>query len=140
MSGGSRGGAVTLRSRSHPPPVQTQRANFPHYAYLLASDQGLWGLSIGGHCPQRSLRDLVPRKEAQRLVEPLPTPSPSPEAGTLPCPHQVASHLLLDPVSDEAEAPAGVANGKVVHPASEDRIDGDHHFPHRLGSHPPELV
>src|SRR4029453_5433651 len=61
--------------RFQPPPRQTQRADFPHCAFLLASHQGLWDLS----CWER-FRPLswalppVVLEQAQVLVEPLPTP------------------------------------------------------------------
>ena len=42
---GSGTGAVALRLRFQSPPHQTQRADFPHCAFLLASHQGLWDLS-----------------------------------------------------------------------------------------------
>jgi hypothetical protein len=48
--------------------------------------------------------------------------------------HHVAPNLLFDPGVNEAEALAGVTHRKVVHPASQDRIDQFDHPTHRLGS------
>src|SRR5437764_473767 len=45
------------------------------------------------------------------------------EALTLPGSGHVAPNLLLHPVSDIRETPAGVADRKVVHPAAQDGID-----------------
>src|SRR5262249_15630825 len=44
----------------------------------------------------------------------------------------MSSHLLLHPVFDEAETSTGVAKGKVVHPAGQNRVDELHHPPYRL--------
>ena len=44
---GSRTGAVRLGVRLQPPPHQTQRADFPHCAFLPASRQGLWTYRAG---------------------------------------------------------------------------------------------
>jgi len=37
--------SISTMPRFQPPPRRTQLADFPHYALLLASAQGLWGLS-----------------------------------------------------------------------------------------------
>src|SRR5215469_11396634 len=61
--------------RFQPPPRQTQRADFPHCAFLLASHQGLWDLSDWERFRHLSwaLHPVV-LKQGQVLVEPLPTP------------------------------------------------------------------
>src|SRR4029434_10939266 len=45
------------------------------------------------------------------------------EAGRLVGPHQMVPNLLLDPVSNVREAPARMANRKVLHPATQNRVD-----------------
>jgi hypothetical protein len=62
-------------------------------------------------------------KEPKRAIEPLLTPPLPPEAWALTGSGQVALNLLLYPVSDIREAPAGVADRKVVHPAAQNGID-----------------
>src|SRR5262245_62875038 len=80
--------------RFQPPPRQTQRADFPHCAFLLASHQGLWGLS-GWECfPLWSLHPVVV-EQAQVVIQPLPTPPLPAEALAIPCTHQVTSDLLF---------------------------------------------
>src|SRR6266702_4263117 len=43
---GSRTGAILERAGFQPPPQQTQRADFPHWAFLCASRQGLCGFFV----------------------------------------------------------------------------------------------
>jgi hypothetical protein len=52
--------------------------------------------------------------------------------------YQMSPHLLLHPVSDHGEAPARIANPKVVHPTSQDRIDRFDHVSDRLAAIPSE--
>ena len=72
----SRWSAVRLPwSRFQPPPHQTQHADFPHYAFLSASRQGLWDLS----CRERFRSgprppDPVITVQSQPLIQPAPTP------------------------------------------------------------------
>src|SRR5262245_27728829 len=47
---------------------------------------------------------------------------------TLAGPRQVVPHLLLYPVSDVREAPAGVTERKVLHPAAQNGIDTRNHL------------
>src|SRR6266566_1685153 len=46
VSVGSRTGAILERAGFQPPPQQTQRADFPHWAFLCASRQGLCGFFV----------------------------------------------------------------------------------------------
>src|SRR5215470_9250921 len=52
----------------------------------------------------------------------------------------MSAHLLLHPAFDITEAATGVADGEVVHPAAQNRIDELHHPPHRLRVEAPEDV
>jgi hypothetical protein len=61
--------------------------------------------------------------EPERAIQPPLTPPLPSKARTLATPRQVAPNLILDLVSDVREAPAGVAYGKVVHPAPQNGID-----------------
>src|SRR5262249_29635978 len=45
--------------RFQPPPRQTQRADFPHCAFLLASYQGLWDLSCWDRFQPWSLPPVI---------------------------------------------------------------------------------
>lgn len=66
---------------------------------------------------------LVLVEEPQRSIQPFPAPPLPSEALALTSSGQVAPNLLLYPVSDIREAPAGVADRKVVHPAAQNGID-----------------
>ena len=55
--------------RFQPPPRQTQRAVFPHCAFLLASYQGLWGLSDWERFQPGSVHPVVV-EQAQALIQP----------------------------------------------------------------------
>src|SRR5262245_24338042 len=117
--------------RFQPPPRRTQRADFPHYALLFASRQGLWDLSRW-----RDFRlwptNPIAVEQLQVLVEPWPTPSRPAEAPTFLGSQHVAPNLLLHPVLDEAEACTGVTDREVVDPAAEHRGDQTEHPFHRL--------
>src|SRR5438874_6824001 len=62
-------------------------------------------------------------KEPERAIQPFLAPPLPSEALALTGSGQVAPNLLLHPVSDIRETPAGVADRKVVHPAAQDGID-----------------
>src|ERR1019366_3921046 len=62
-------------------------------------------------------------EEPECRVEPFATPPLPAESFALPGTHQVSPNLLLHPVFDHRKAPARVSHGKVVHPASQDRVD-----------------
>src|SRR6202165_6323875 len=81
---------------------------------------------------------LVAVKQSQGVVQPLRTPPLPAEAASIPCSHHVPPYLQLYPVLDELKAPAGVANGEVVHPAPQNRVDDLDYPVHRLGSMSPE--
>ena len=57
------------------------------------------------------------------MVEPFPTPSFPAVAFAIAGTHQVPPDLLFYPVFDHRETFARVADSKVVHPLSQDRID-----------------
>jgi len=77
-------------------------------------------------------------EESKRPIQPFLAPPLPPEALALTSFGQVAPNLLLYPVSDIRETPAGVAHRKVVHPAPQDRIDLLDQFPHGLRAIAPE--
>ena len=82
--------------------------DFPYWAVLLASRQGLCDLSRWQHFRILVVPHLVVSIQSQRLVQPLPTPSVPAETLALPCTHQVSPYLLLDPVFHVSKAPTGV--------------------------------
>jgi hypothetical protein len=57
-------------------------------------------------------------EQLQDFIEPLRTPPLPAEALSVPSPPQVTPNLLLHPVSNEAEALAGMPNRKVIHPTA----------------------
>ena len=71
-------------------------------------------------------------KEHERPIQRCPAPPLPSEALALAGSRQVAPNLLLYPVSDIRETPARVADGKVLHPAPQDRIDLLDQLPHGL--------
>src|SRR5262245_15707729 len=122
--------------RFQPPPRQTQRADFPHCAFLLASHQGLGDLSGWERCQAWALHPVF-FEQAHMLVEPLPTPPLPAEAPPFPCTHQMTPDFLFHPIFDKTKAPTGIADSKVPHPAAQDRVDQRHHPLDRLGLIPP---
>src|SRR5262249_49096640 len=86
--------------------------------------------------------DLVPHpvvvEDPERSVDPRRTPPLPAEAPTTPRSHQMAPHLLLDPLLHEPKAPCRVPDSEVVHPAQQDWIDHRDHLPHRLRVPAPE--
>src|ERR1043165_5064625 len=62
-------------------------------------------------------------KQSQRPIQPILAPPLPPKALALATSRQVTPNLLLYPVSDVREAPAGVAHRKVIHPTSQNGID-----------------
>lgn len=71
--------------------------SFPHCAFLFTSYQGLWDLS-GWERFQPWPLDPVVVKQAQALIQPLPTPPLPAEALAVPCTHQMPSDLLFHPI------------------------------------------
>src|SRR5215813_1809942 len=112
--------------RFQPPPRQTQRADFPHCAFLLASCQELWDLSCWERFQPWSVHPVVVA-QAQALIQPLPTPPLPTEAPPLPCTHQMPSDLLFHPIFDKTKASTGVTHRKVPDPAPQDRINQRDH-------------
>src|SRR6202521_2165689 len=88
-----------------PPPRQTQRAVFPHWAFLLASRQDLWDLSCWLGFRHRATNPVC-LKQSQFAIQPWPTPPLPAEAFPLPRPHQMPPDLLFYPVFDKRKAPA----------------------------------
>jgi hypothetical protein len=125
--------------RFQPPPRQTQRADFPHCAFLLASHQGLWDLSGWERFQPWALHPVV-FEQAQMLVEPLPTPPLPAEAPPFPYTHQMTPDFLFHPIFDKTKAPTGITDSKVPHPAAQDWVDQRHHPLDRLGLIPPKDV
>src|SRR5713101_9442940 len=62
-------------------------------------------------------------KQPERVIEPRRTPPLPAEAPTIPRPHQMAPHLLLDPLPHKGKASARVPDPEVVDPAPQLRID-----------------
>ena len=62
-------------------------------------------------------------KQPECLVKPLRTPPLPAEALAFHCPHQVSPNFLFHPVLNKCKAPTGVPYCKVVHPASQDRVN-----------------
>ena len=120
--------------RFQPPPRQTQRADFPHCAFLLASHQGLWDLSGWERFRHLSwaLHPVV-LEQTQVLVKPLPTPPLPAEAPPLPCTHQMTPDFLFHPVFHKAKTPARIPYRKIAHPAPQDRVNELNHPTDRLG-------
>src|SRR6202165_509721 len=81
---------------------------------------------------------LVAVEQSQSVVQPLRTPPLPAEAPAIPGSHHVPPYFQLYPVLDELEAPAGVANGEVVHPPPQNRVDDLDYPVHRLGSMSPK--
>src|SRR5882672_3788941 len=117
--------SISTMPRFQSPPRRTQRADFPLYALLFASPQGLWDLSCRG-----DFRPWPPTpiavEQLQGFVQPWPTPPRPAEALAFPSPQHVAPDLLFHPVFNEAEARAGVPDRKVVHPTAQHRVDQRH--------------
>jgi hypothetical protein len=108
--------------RFQSPPRRTQRVDFPLYALLFASCQGLWDLSRWGAF-QHGVPNSVAVEQLQGFVQPLLTPPRPAEALSFPSPHQMAPNLLFHPVFDEVEALTGISDRKVVHPTAQHRVD-----------------
>ena len=108
--------------RFQPPPRRTQHADFPHCALLFASLQRLWDLSCRSDF--RCWSDHpVAIEQPQSLVQPSPIPSIPAEALSVPGAQHMSPDLLFHCVFHEAEALAGMADGKVIHPPAQHRVD-----------------
>jgi hypothetical protein len=127
--------------RFQPLSRRTQRAVFPHCAFLLASHQGLWDLSGWERFRplSRALHPVV-LEQAQVRRQPLPPPPLPAEAPSFPCTHQMPSHLLFHPVFDVTKTPTRVTHRKVADPAPQDRVDQCDHAIDGLGLVPTEYL
>src|SRR6266446_6202312 len=79
-------------------------------------------------------------KQPERVVEPGRTPPLPAEAPTIPRPHQMAPHPLLDPLPHKGKASARVPDPEVGDPAPQLRVDLDDQPLHRLGLAAPEYL
>src|SRR5262245_28233858 len=70
----------------------------------------------------------VLREESERPIQPRLVPPLPAKTVTLTGPHQMVPNLLFDPVANVGEASARVANGKVLHPAPQHRVDFRNHL------------
>src|SRR5216684_1166936 len=77
---------------------------------------------------RRSVSNSVLREESERPVQPCFTPPLPAETVTLAGPHQMVPNLLFDPGSNVREAPARMAHRKVLHPATQNRVDLRNHL------------
>src|SRR5664279_1258453 len=114
--------------RFQPPPHRTQRADFPHWAHLFAWCQDLWGLSCRGDFRSCPSLQLVIVKQTQPVVQPFATPPLPAEAFASPGTHQMLPDLLLYPALDHGKTRTRMSDPKVVHPATQDRIDFHNHI------------
>ena len=71
----------------------------------------------------------------------MPTPPLPAETVTLTGPHQMVPNLLFEPVANVREAPARVADRKVLHPAPQYPVDWHWQVRARLGyDDPPSYI
>src|SRR5438445_10622140 len=83
---------------------------------------------LEGAVGPRSVGDAVLREEAERPIEPCLGPPLPAETVTLARARQMVPNLLVDPVSNVREAPARMADRKVLHPATQNRVDLRNHL------------
>src|SRR5215472_15635968 len=81
---------------------------------------------------------VIAIEEAKRGVQSRGTPVRPPKPATIPGAPQMAPELQLHPAFDELKAATRVSDGKIVHPAPQDRIDEGHHRLHGLRSVSPK--
>src|SRR5437899_1833715 len=77
---------------------------------------------------RRSAGNSVLREESERRIQPRLAPPLPAKTVTLAGPHQMVPNLLFDPVANVREAPARMADGKVLHPATQHRVDCRNHL------------
>src|SRR5713101_14092 len=125
--------------RFQPPPRQTQRAAFPHCAFLRASPPGLWDRACWERFRHRSwaLHPVV-LAQAPVLVQPLPPPPLPAAAPPCPCTPQMTPDFLFHPIFATTTAPPRLADSTVADPAAQARGDQRHHPLERLGWIPPK--
>src|SRR5712691_12647350 len=78
---------------------------------------------LGALSGTRQVLDAVIREQPERFMEPCRTPPLPAETPPIPRPHQMAPHLLLDPLPHKGKAPARVPDPEVVDPAPQLRVD-----------------
>src|SRR5437899_3922489 len=83
---------------------------------------------IGAAALRRSMGDPVLMEEAERSIQPRVAPPLPAESVTLARARQMVPNLLVDPVSNVREAPARMADRKVLHPATQNRVDLRNHL------------
>ena len=125
-------------ARLLPPPPQTERADFPHSAFLPTSRQRLCDLSGGRDCWAIRPHAIV-EEDPHHARDLEPAPSIPPEAPTLPVPKPVPPQFALDPVADERKTPTGLPDRKVGHPTTQHRVDALHHPTTPQPEHCPRL-
>src|SRR5712691_5437985 len=77
--------------------------------------------------------DSVRMEESERSIQPRFAPPLPAETVTLARTRQMVPNLLVDPVANVRETSARVAYGKVLYPATQNRIDLRNHLSDRLG-------
>src|SRR5260370_34664846 len=92
-----------------------------------ASQFQLWGLSCRGDFRTWPSTQLVFVKQTQPVVQPFATPPLPAEAFASPGTHQVLPDLLLYPAFDHVKTRTRMSDPKVVHPATQNRIDFRNH-------------
>ena len=80
-----------------------------------------------GWAKRRSAGNAVLREESERPIQPRLAPPLPAKTVTLTGPHQMVPNLLFDPVANVREASARMPDGKVLHPASQHRVDFRNH-------------
>ena len=102
--------------------------NYYYDLYRLDADGEASLYELEAAVGTRSVGNAVLREEAERPIEPCLGPPLPAETVTLAGSHQMVPNLLLDPVSNVREAPARMADGKVLHPATQNRVDLRNHL------------
>jgi hypothetical protein len=87
---------------------------------------------MGAERLTQSRTHVIPVEQAKRTVQSLRTPLPPPKPTTIPGTPQMTPDLQLHPAFNKLKTATRVSNGKVIHPAPQDRIDHLNHFSHRL--------
>src|SRR5712691_9223957 len=72
--------------------------------------------------------DSVRMEESERSIQPRFAPPLPTETVTLARARQMVPNLLFDPVADVREAPARMADRKVLHPSPQNRVDFRNHL------------
>ena len=111
-----------------PAPATSHPAcGFPALGAPVCLCQELCGLSCWSYFRTWPSNELVVVKQTQPVVKPFATPPLPAEAFAFPGTHQMPPDLLLYPAFDHPKAETRMADPKVVHPATQDRIDFRNH-------------